>query len=107
MTDRKESRVSPTNSNVYIMNPVNNKYEDEGVESRLHLQSLPGPGLEALCPCEAEEEGRSLVCPCGPCWALGPGAAVGADPGLPHPTEEGEAHADLDGGHLHCGGGLT
>lgn len=80
------------------MNFIINKYEDD-------LLSLPGP--EALCLCAVEEAGRSLVCPCGPCWAPGPGAAAGADPGLPHPTEEDEELADSGGGHLHSGGGLV
>lgn len=77
---------------------------NSNVQIMVHLHSLPGPGPEALCLCEGEEEGRSLVCPCGPCWVLGPGAAAGADPGPPHPTEEDGPHADPGGGLLHCGG---
>lgn len=64
---------------------------------------IPGPGPEALCLCEGEGEGQSLVFPCEPCWAPGPWAVAGADPGLLPPTVEGGLHADPGGGHLQSG----
>lgn len=67
----------------------------------------PGPGPGALCLCEVGEGARSPVYPCGPGWALGPGAAAEADPDLPPPTEEGGVHVDPGGGPLHLHGGLV
>jgi len=64
-----------------------------------HLLSLPGP--DALCLCVEEEVGR--VCPCDPCWALGPGAAAGAAPGFLHLCEEDGLHADRGGDLLRPG----
>lgn len=65
---------------------------------------VPCPGLDVLCLCGGEGVGLSPVAPCGLCWALGLGAAVGADPGLPHLCEEDGLLAEPAGVHLHSGG---
>lgn len=51
-----------------------------------------------------EGEARSLASLCEPYWALGPGAAAEADPGLLRPTEEDGLLADSSGGQIHSGG---
>lgn len=70
-----------------------------GVNSCVDIQNYKYSSLfrflPGLCPevpglCEGEGEVQSLAGLCGSCWVPGLVAAAGADPGLPHPSEEEE-----------------